>query len=319
MNSVRSFTSSLSDLLESGLTLRESLAVLSCPKQNAARFMKREEKVAAELLALLERGFLFSNALSSCLSLRFEKDFISFIEIAEETENIPETFAFLKNREERKAETHASMIGALLYPLFIICLITAGCFYIAFRANTVEGIVLPYITGRNVSKLALHAVRIILLFLASFFLLSIGGIYFLKKTEKEYEVAAALNFLTKSGVHLPEALQLAVLIAGADSEQGKKIEAVMVSLDAGASVADSFSQFGWNCSFSKAIRIACASGNESQLFMRAADFLKKRTDRVWRKSMTMTEPVCTACAGICLLIAAKVIAVPVMTGLSGIF
>lgn len=120
-----SFSSAMSMLLESGLSLKDALAlcVQLFPKGPGGLFITtiREE---------IEKGSSFASALASYPGV-FPL-YARLISIAEKAENYEKVFAHLKNYLEEEGKIKEKMINALIYPCLVLSLCIGGLIFLAF-------------------------------------------------------------------------------------------------------------------------------------------------------------------------------------------
>lgn len=118
---VRIFTSQLSGLCASGVSLKESFVILKDLKGNDRKI----RLLYAEILYSLESGSNFSMALRKCQNAFFSRWYIGFVEVAEESGDIEKTLEFLNSTLESRHRNNYVLFENFLYPAFLIVLASA--------------------------------------------------------------------------------------------------------------------------------------------------------------------------------------------------
>lgn len=306
------FMQEISEFLESGMTLRECLQVMSQVSESNAK-SSCCGRAAREIETHLENGSTFSNALANCSAIKFDRTTISFVSSAEQTGKLRETVAFLKKRAEHKRETKIRFTNALLYPLFIVFLSLAGAVAFTVFANDISQFAYLDLTV-DYQELALAGVA-----RASFFLMAVivfCGLLFSRIAyyETEFDVFSALDFLVASHVHIVGALSSALVIAGVYSGLGKKLLTAQSRLSSGLSPSDCFAGLFVE-PIEHSLRVSCQAGKEQNMFAAAVSYISQRNELWWKRVLAMVEPFFIVVAGICLLIIISSTVLPLISGI----
>lgn len=306
------FVKQLSEFLASGMTLRDSLKIMS-QSVSSKRRTDVTTLAAREIYAFLENGSFFSNALSSCSVIKFDNTIISFMATAEQTGKVRETVDFLRQRAERIENVSAKFMSALIYPLFVVAVTFAGGLAFVFFGNQIA----QFAYGGDVTNYQhIAAVGVIrsAAFLACVLLFCAFLFFQLANHETEYDVFAALNFLTSANVHLSSALDSALVVAKNNSRLAKKLFTVKIRLDSGVSPADSFVDV-FDKVTTQSLYNSCKTGNEQKMFATASSYISQRNELYWKKLVSLVEPFFIVVAGVCLMIVISSTVLPLISNL----
>ena len=125
------FASNLSSMISAGLTLSRSLEVLE--RQTANKYFK---SVIKDLLQKVIAGDSFSQALSAYPKV-FPAVFSAMVGAGEESGNLPNSLAIIKDQMSKTYELKRKITGAMIYPTIIILLIIAiGILMMIFMVPT---------------------------------------------------------------------------------------------------------------------------------------------------------------------------------------
>jgi type IV pilus assembly protein PilC len=109
------FTQQLSSLLKSGMSLSQALGTLERRGQN---------KALGAIVADLRNGIVQGESLSDSLGKHpkiFSRFFVNLIKAGEASGSLDEVLLRLGKHQQQMAEVREKVIGALLYPLIIVC------------------------------------------------------------------------------------------------------------------------------------------------------------------------------------------------------
>lgn len=306
------FLCALREFTASGMTLVDSLRLIASSPNR--RFMKNFSAMAAAyLIAQLENGSQFSNALLCCDAIKFDKAVVAFIAGTEQTGRLKETIDFLAKRAQKQKDMTGKLIGALIYPLFIVAVTVFGGVCFLFFGNEIASFAyskstLDYQSMALTGILRLAFFLVVAIFCCAFFVVK------LFMCQCEYDVFSALNFLTSSYVHLSSALENAMVIAGASTTLGKKLVTVKMLLDTGTKPVVAFSGL-----FSKEIEAAlynsCQAGEEHKMFEAATSYIERRNENLWQQMTQLMEPFFIAVAGVCLFLIVSSTVLPLLSNI----
>lgn len=127
------FASNLSSMISAGLTLSRSLEVLE--RQTSNKYFK---SVIKDLLQKVTTGESFSEALRSYPNV-FPPVFSAMVGAGEESGNLPNSLAIIKDQMGKTYELKRKITGAMIYPAIIVLLIIAiGILMMIFMVPTLS-------------------------------------------------------------------------------------------------------------------------------------------------------------------------------------
>src|SRR5580704_3219133 len=109
------FTGQLSSLLRSGMSLSKALDTLA---------RRTQKKALAAVLSDLQTGIVQGETLSDSLSKHpeiFSRFFVNLIKAGEASGALDDVLLRLGKHQQQMAEVREKVVGALLYPLVIVC------------------------------------------------------------------------------------------------------------------------------------------------------------------------------------------------------
>ena len=285
----REFTEVLYELfVRQNLSLSHSLLIMSRkPKKDRV-------KLAAEAIySALERGSVFSSALKICDAVRFDDVYISFILLAEKNGDLKSTVSYLKEKLTRENEQSKKLIGASIYPAFVIVLAVASSVFIGFYTDTADFSLLAKYVG-------------------VFFLLCVCVYFVIFKmlgNDRLCEAFTAVDFLLRNGIELSEAVGCAVQIAGPSGSIGKIFENARIKLSFDCKD---------NRQFSEIFYYADTGGSQLDLFSRIAAALSAKNERRRTICLSLVEPVFIVMTGGFILMILMTFFMPLINDISWI-
>lgn len=283
---IRSFTESLCELLESGLPLKESLAVLKNLKGGNLSL----RKLCAELLYSLEGGKNFGEAVKDCTLVEFPEWFTGFIALSGESVDVTEIFEFLKNKLDEKKNERENFVSNLIYPLFVSVAATGFALYLELNFHTGK---FSRALGFTIAALLFVLVIFRVVFCESEFL------SFLK----------AMDFLYAKKVPLKRALELGKLCVPGNKKLVSVISQVESEVLCGENVAKAFEQNMNLFGFEKEGQILAInlrmllSGSKRSPFLKTYRILERKVRRKKNCFLKMEQPFFLAVAATVILIA----------------
>ena len=290
----KEFTDGLYELfVRQNLSLTQSIMIMSRkPRSDAVKL------AASSIYCALENGSLFSNALKACIPIRFDSVYISFILLAEKNGDLKSTVSYLRKKLEREFDDKKKLIGASVYPVFVILMSIAACVFIGVYTQTSDFRLLAEYIG------LLFAVCV------SIYVL----IFKMLRGSRLSEAFMAVDFLIKSGIELSEAIGCAVQVAGPSSNIGKLFENAKKRLRYGMDLRNAFCCQNYNSDddsanpernflytrknrLSEIFYYADTGGSRQDLFERIAANLDSDNEKRRMLCMSLIEPVFIAVAG----------------------
>ena len=300
------FTATLSELLESDLTLRASLEIMS----QMTGLKKNCSLAAAEIKSYLAEGSRFSIALTKCHALTFDEVYIAFICSAEKSGNLEKTVDFLKRREQGKSNRFGKLLTICAYPSFVI--------FVTFIGGILVSIFSPQLvsdlTGnfdfeeykRNVAFGCIQANMFLTVVMFAF----IKFLHDFLTKNALLDVFKILDFMNESGVDFYTSLETSLLLADKNQKLKNQILKTMEDVSIGKKIGESIGNFGKN--FRLYAQVAECSGNLEKTFKQICHSLESKFSRLEKLSMDLTNPVMILVAGIYIIILLKNIIMPVL-------
>ena len=293
----REFTEVLYELfVRQNLSLSHSLLIMSRkPKKDRI-------KLAAEsIYSALENGSVFSSALKTCEYVRFNDVYISFILLAEKNGDLKSTVSYLKEKLIRENEQSKKLIGASIYPAFVIILAITAAVFTGLYTDTAD-----------FSLLAKYAFGFLFLCICVY-----GLIFKMLSEDRLCEAFTAVDFLLKNGIELSEAVGCAVQIAGPSGNIGKIFENARIKLSYGMDLQTAFDCKD-NRQFSEIFYYADTGGSQLDLFARIAASLSEKNERRRTICLSLVEPVFIVMTGGFILMILMTFFMPLINDISWI-
>ena len=239
MRTVHEFTKKISDLLNAGLSLQQSLDSVSSMRGCSPAVRKASHSLAK----LLEEGNPLSAAFRQCAEIDFPELYVSFISSCEENGKLAQTFSFLLAQEEKKSEHRNKILGVSVYPAFVVFAAFAGSILLLSFSDTLS----PGIGTSD--KASLQSGSFTGLVSAnSFLVFAVAGLVFaLRKifsANSYLDVYRIIDFSLGSGMNLYDALKSALLCAGKNHGLKNKIICVLHELESGSPASHAFAKLG---------------------------------------------------------------------------
>jgi type II secretory pathway component PulF len=308
------FTEMLLALLQGGTNLIDALAILSKTGKEAG-----VGDIAVELLAVMKRGFGFSDALALALpeSVLAKPLYLTLLKSAEMTGSVTLVLEHIAEDLRRRQKTRENIITVLLYPALIILIAFAGT-----AALLVKGLPLFVNTGLLSGAVLSQAINGIIF--AGLFLLASGAASFIAcynifgKDSAPFRVFYLLSFLLRGNVALPDALSRCVAAVG-ETKYARALVLVKKDISSGVRLSEAFSRTGVFSGFvSGWLAVADRNGDIKTVCCHIADYFQKRDERVRGIASRCVEPVIIVITGIYLLILIQGIVLPLLTRAGGI-
>ena len=300
------FLQTIDDLLQSDLNIKSSLDVMAKMKG----LPKKVSKASVEIRSDLEAGSLLSNAMGNCTSLKFKESQIAFVESAQRSGKLGDTFSFLRCREEKCSARNEKIFGMCVYPVIVILM--------AFIGGIVLSVYAPSLVpdfSRNFDYDLYHR-NVIAACVKANLLLCIFGLTLVliaRKNAFEYQrldVASALKFLAEAGTDMDSSLHMAFLVAGKNQYLKESVLDAMLQMENGEPLPSVMDMFGGNAkSF---FEIALVSGNLKTAFSSLVISMEKKLQKTESLFISLMEPVTICFVGAYILILLKDVAMPVL-------
>lgn len=295
------FTRALYELfVKQKLGLSQSVLIMS--RKPARDYVSR---AAGIIYASLEKGNLFSNALRTCQVVSFNDVYISFVRLAERNGDLKSAVSYLKEKLEREATDRKRLLGASIYPVFVVVIAVAASIFIGLYTKTADlGLLIKYV-------LVLTGVC--------------GFVYFvilkMLGTDDLCEAFTAVDFLVRNGIEISEAVGCAVQIAGPSSKIGRLFENARIKLSYGMDLQSafglaSFGKTGFGQSKIKEVfYYADSGGSQEDLFGRIAAYLTHEKEKSRALCLALIEPLFIVITGAFILALLMTFFMPLINGL----
>ena len=297
------FTRALYELfVKQRLGLSQSVLIMS--RKPGRDYVSR---AAGIIYASLEKGNLFSNALRTCQIVSFDDVYISFIRLAEKNGDLKSAVTYLKEKLEREAADRKRLLGASIYPVFVVMISVAASIFIGLYTKTADlELLMKYV-------LVLAGVCTFVFFV----ILKMLG------TDELCEAFIAVDFLVRNGIEISEAVGCAVQIAGPSSKTGRLFENARIKLSYGMDLQSAFGQtsfghpaFGHSQSKIKEVfYYADFGGSQEDLFGRIAAHLSEQKEKSRTLCLALIEPLFIVITGAFILAILMTFFMPLINGI----
>ena len=293
----KEFTDVLYELfVRQKLPLSRSLLIMSRkPKKDKVR------QAAENIYSALENGSIFSSALRTCECIRFDDVYISFVLLAEKNGDLQSAITYLRKKLIRQSEQRRKLIGASVYPGFVILMAVSASIFIGLYTDTAD--------FRELAKYAGFFLGLCICVYALIFKM-LGD-------DKLCEAFTAVDFLLKNGIELSEAVGCAVQVAGPSGNLGKFFEDARIKLTYGMDLRSAFDSKK-NRKFSEIFYYADIGGSQQDLFERIAAGLEAENERRRLICLSLVEPVFIVMTGGFILMLLMTFFMPLINDISWI-
>ena len=300
------FTSVLSELLSSDMTLRSALEIMS----DMTGLRRACALAASEIKSYLAEGSRFSIALKKCQSLSFDDVYIAFVCSAEKSGNLEKTMEFLKKREEGKSNRSAKLLAMCAYPMFVILVTFVGGIVLSsFATQLVADLSGTFDFVAYKKSVASGCVQ------ANFFL-AFAAFVLIKLLQNllnkniRLDIFRILDFMSESGIGFYSALETSLLLAEKNVKVKNEILSAMEDVSLGKKIGESVGNFGKD--FKLYAQVAENSGDLGKVFKQICSSLESKFSRLEKICMDLTSPVIISVAGIYIIILLKKVVMPVL-------
>ena len=293
----KEFTDVLFELfVKQNLSLSQSLLIMSRkPKKDKVRG-------AAEIIySALENGSLFSSALRNCENIKFDDVYIAFILLAEKNGDLKSAITYLHKKLGRQSEQRKKLMGAAVYPGFVVLMAVGASIFIGFYTDTADFYQLAKYAG-------------VFILLCAFVY---AAIFKMLGDNKLYEAFTAVDFLLKKGIELSEAVGCAVQVAGPSGSLGKFFEDARIKLTYGMDLRTAFDSKN-SRRFSEIFYYADTGGSQQDLFERIAAGLEAENEKKRLICFSLVEPVFIVMTGGFILMLLMTFFMPLINDISWI-
>ncbi len=300
------FTSSLLELLESDIPLRESLEVLS----EDALTEKNVRLLSRDILTHLAEGLSFSGSLAASV-LSVPDRYISLIASSESGGSLIFALRFINNVLERKKQIEERIVSVSVYPAFVVLIALLGSF-ILLRFQSEFLITVPR------SELYTGIADAVIVFIAGI----TGVAIYVKNAMGEdmlYSVFYSLSYLCEAGFDFARSLDITIMYAQEDRNLLKALLNVRKMISEGSAIGYAFSCHKiFPKEISARFTLAEIHGNISKACNAISESLEKKDERKRTVCMQLIEPLLIACTGLYILILVETIILPFLTSYGGI-
>ena len=287
------FTRALYELfVKQKLGLSQSVLIMS--RKPARDSVSRAARI---IYASLEKGNLFSNALRTCQVVSFDDVYISFVRLAEKNGDMESAVSYLKEKLEREVADRKRLLGASIYPAFVVLIAVAASIFIGLYTKTANlGLLMKYV-------MVLTGVC--------------GFVYFvllkMLGPDELCEAFIAVDFLVRNGIEISEAVGCAVQIAGPSSKTGRVFENARIRLSYGMDLQSAFRQS--QSKIREVFYYADSGGSQEDLFGRIAAYLTEEKEKSRTLCLALIEPLFIVITGAFILAILMTFFMPLINGL----
>lgn len=336
-NQILTFTQTIKLLIESNLTLVDSLET-SLQIYNDKHLIDFTKKI----LVGLKSGMSFSQVLSEN-NKGFSELFIGLIRVGEKTGTLKVVINQLYNYLDRNKKLKEKLLSAMIYPIFV--LLMTICFSILFMT-----VLLPKFTtmftalggglGDTLDQRASVLFLLLIIFISLvLFVISIiiitskiklfekNTTIFIEKlylklpfigkfilNNETFNIIFALSVLTKSSLNLEESLTYGKNVINNDFLK-KEVELILDGIKTGKSLSNMFLKTIFPKKVSSFIRVSEKTGDISTIFDDLSKYYLKESNKTVDRVMIIMDPIITLLLGIIILLLILFFIIPVLTQL----
>ena len=329
------FTSSLSLMMDSGLTLKDSLSMSRKTLTN-----KHSLTLTATLNEKLEKGLTFHGALKdSCSNL--PPLFLGLVKIGERIGSLKDVFRQLKSYMEEQKKFRDMMIGSLIYPVFVLCMVLIATILAAIfvipgiqeilgqfgsasaeleemtqkisRFRSVTLALIPALLILTILSVILKRVSRVFSNFLDRAVINIPVIKGVITDQSLYNVMYSMELLTNSGIPLEEAIKETT-----DVVHNNEIKADLLRIRdkilKGEKLSEAFlASSVFPDRVGQWIGFGESTGKVEQIFGQLKDYYRNIIEKRLKLFMTMVEPAMIILIGIIILVFVLNLVVPILT------
>jgi len=319
------FTDLISNLLKSGLTIKDSIKI--CGSISAD---KQVGSLCADILFGLEKGYAFHKVLG-LLPSAFSQLYQSLIRLGEKTGDVSGVFRRMSNYLHMESKIKKKILNAMIYPLMVLILAISGCIGIVIYVlpRMMEIVSAFRVTNDETVMMSMNAVVTNIWLAFSFFVLLIIAVCFVRiarKTNKRVrlftdrailriprvgsilksyqtlEFAFAMEMLTGAGIPVAAALREAATVVK-NQAYADALMRVYDKVLAGDRLSDSIKEHAEFPSYlSTWISVGERTGKVENVFSQIREYFQQDVEQASDLIMSMIEPVFTLLVGVVVLI-----------------
>ena len=340
--SVLEFTQIMEQLLKSGLSLKDSLEVVSIIDSKN----KGASNIASLLLSQVEKGISFADAVENYSDI-FPPIYTGIIKVGNRIGNVENIFPRLRLYLESTKKIKDKFSSALIYPLMVLFTALLGGFAISLFVFPKLQVMFHELGGesanllnKNISKLKISMIIILISISALTFLFVIITslsrkkhsvklfmdsylikIPFLSKIIKYWNTmnfAFAMETLTSGGVSIESAiLESRNVVTNLIYKDA--LEKVSCDLQKGCSLSLAFSKHSVFPDYIyKWLIVGEKSGKTDTVFLQIRNYFQETVEKIIQRFMSLIEPALIIIIGIVILVFVITIVVPLFSIYGGI-
>lgn len=339
---VLEFTQIMEQLLKSGLSLKDSLEVVSIIDSKN----KGASNIASLLLSQVEKGISFADAVESYSDI-FPPIYTGIIKVGNRIGNVENIFPRLRLYLESTKKIKDKFSSALIYPLMVLFTALFGGLAISLFVFPKLQVMFQELGGesanllnKNISKLKISLIIILIIISALTFLFVILTslsrkkhsvklfmdsylikIPFLSKIIKYWNTmnfAFAMETLTSGGVSIESAiLESRNVVTNLIYKDA--LEKVSCDLQKGCSLSLAFSKHSVFPDYIyKWLIVGEKSGKTDTVFLQIRNYFQETVEKIIQRFMSLIEPALIILIGIVILVFVITIVVPLFSIYGGI-
>ena len=339
---VLEFTQIMEQLLKSGLSLKDSLEVVSIIDSKN----KGASNIASLLLSQVEKGISFADAVESYSDI-FPPIYTGIIKVGNRIGNVENIFPRLRLYLESTKKIKDKFSSALIYPLMVLFTALFGGLAISLFVFPKLQVMFQELGGesanllnKNISKLKISMIIILVIISALTFLFVILTslsrkkhsvkllmdsylikIPFLSKIIKYWNTmnfAFAMETLTSGGVSIESAiLESRNVVTNLIYKDA--LEKVSCDLQKGCSLSLAFSKHSVFPDYIyKWLIVGEKSGKTDTVFLQIRNYFQETVEKIIQRFMSLIEPALIIIIGIVILVFVITIVVPLFSIYGGI-
>lgn len=333
---VLEFTQIMNQLISSGLTIKDSLEILSVMDEKNG-----SSKLSLTIFERIQKGNSFAKSVNE-LDNYFSAVYRGIINVGDRVGSVEKIFPKLKTYLENQKKISDKFLSALLYPvLVLITALVAFITMIFFVFPKLEGMFSDFGGSvaeqmqQNINKMETGVVVFLIIVFCVFLLCNILVLFSKNNQSIKYQIDSLilkfpilgkiivyreiLNFsfametLTASGISIETALMESTSVL-TNSVFKSSIQDVHNRIIKGESLSSSFSRHKhFPTYFVKWMLVGEKSGKTDQIFSEVKNYFQSEMDVIISKFMSLIEPALIVVVGLFLIIFIITIVLPVFS------
>ncbi len=309
MQPVYEFLNQLNILLESNLSVIQSLSVLSQLTGTRSKH-KFFSSIADGILENIQRGYSFSQSLSLCPRVYLPNTHLTLLVASEYSSSLNQVISFICHQHATLEYSKKQIKHVLMYPIFVVITALLGTLLLIHYKDL-------YLTSITTDEMSYIVIKALGIFISLLFLLCVF-LYYSLKIPHLYQLYYTLGFLQKAGFSFCKSLELCMGNT-CHSVMHNTLNIAFNKISRGNSISVSFKETKLaDEKLSLLLEVAEKSGTVEAMCNHIADSLFATYEDKKKKCLQLLEPLLLFIVGLYVIILINGIVVPYISDFGGI-